>query len=731
MKRFSKIGIILLVVVLCAAAFLLSACNDTDPVFNQDLVTNGSFEDIDTDTNSFDAWSVGYIGSTDNYTANWVEHKLKNGSVVVNNVEDTTYGSYYAKIANTTANFTYLYQTIPVVRNATYRITYSVNQASQATISSEGVAVGAHLTFLENPTVVLSETTTYGSWTDVTLYVKSKNSDNLTLCLSIGTEAAPTIATASFDKVTMERMETIPASAVVEEITRIDTVTYSKDVAGLLFVILTAVLSVGILIFAYVGLRRLLAQKYALEDAPSVKPSIAPFQNKWVVCCLLVLGAGIVRLIFALVMYGFGAETQGLVDKAASLIENGLPKFYTLNSGDLTSPGMLYALSVMGGFAKLFGLETTSIYYATLIKIPAIVCDMLAVGTIYMFGRKYVGNKVSAIFSAIYALLPVAFVLSGIRGSAASMLAALLLLTFILLIEKKYISMFVAFTFALLLGLDAMAVAPLILTYLIYLCSKEYKTYQAAELAAKPQALHNFRKMILLTALGTVGVFIAFWLLSLPFAYDYVAASPSKPFFIIGKYRDMMTAVTYFVSNNFNLYGMVGMNNKTVNNTASVFNLIFILVLVIYVITLYIKNRNRLELMLLASFIFAIISVFTLKHDETYMFLSLAMLLAYIMVAGEKRLYVVFIGLATLNFLNIAQLMSVSGFVAAMPTGPVVNFESLEVFYIMMSVFTVLFALYYGYLTYVICNNDKRYDIPPMKESFLVTTRAWFKSWKG
>lgn len=729
MKKTTKIGILLLVVVLCSAAFLLSACNDTDAVYDTDLVTNGSFEDIDS-SNNFASWTTGFSGSTDNFTVGWTEHKLKNGTVVVNNVEDSSYGSYYARIANTTANFTYLYQTIPVVRNATYRITYSVYQTSQASISSEGVAVGAHLTFLENPTVVLEESFTYGSWTEVTVYVKAKNSDNLTVCLAIGTESAPTVATAYFDKVTMKRMESIPASATVNEITRIDTVTYNKNTAGILFVVLTSVLSVAIMLVTYVGIRRLLSNKYAMLDAPDADGVKKLFQNKWVVCAALLAVTAFIRIMFALFMYGFGSETTALIERAQSLITNGLPKFYALNSGDLTSPGMLYALAVMGGFAKAFGLETASISYATLIKIPAIVCDMAAVATLYFFGRKYVGNKMAAIFSGLYAVLPVAFVLSGLRGSAASMLAALLLITFVLLIERKYIGMFVSFTFALLLGLDAMAAAPLILCYLIYLCYKSYTTYKASDASAKHEDFKAFKKILLTTILGSVGVFVAFWLLTFPFSYDFVVAAESKPFYIIGKYRDMMTTVNYFVSNNFNLYGMIGMNNKTVNSTASIFNLIFILVLEIYVISLYIKNRNRLELMLLASFTFAIISVFTLKHDETYMFLSLVTLLAYVMVAEEKRLYSVFIALSTLCFLNVAQLMSISGFVSAMPTTALVNFESLEVFYIMMSVFAVLFTLYYGYLTYVICNNDKRADIPPMNKNFFVTTKAWFKSWK-
>jgi hypothetical protein len=97
------------------------------------------------------------------------------------------------------------------------------------------------------------------------------------------------------------------------------------------------------------------------------------------------------------------------------------------------------------------------------------------------------------------------------------------------------------------------------------------------------------------------------------------------------------------------------------------------------------------------------------------------------MIAGEKRLYFAFAGLTLLNFLNVAQLMSNSGFVAENPSGAIVSFESADVFYIFMSVVTVLFVLYYGYLTYVICNSDKRKNILPMPDTFRVTVKQWFK----
>ncbi|HRU83997.1 MAG: hypothetical protein ACOYIN_05475 [Christensenellales bacterium] len=717
MKKHKKFALLLIAAVIIASAFLLYGCNDTGGPFDEELVLNGNFEDFDDETSTFTDWQFGKVGTAANTKFDKVGHTLTGDIAKINGTPDASYGKQYLRITNSSANVGYAYQTIAVTRGATYRITLAYYQNAQATPGSVANVTGAHLSFLENTEVVLAEQLTYGKWTEATVYVKPRNSDYLTLCLRVGAEDAPAAATARFDKVSMVRVQSIPKSATVTDIVRKDSVLYNKAIGGILFETFIGIFSAALVVGGYVVLRRMLADRSTLEGRFFTG---GKFKDTAIVAAALIALAFAVRMVFASTMYGFGKETAGLLSTAQQLIAKGLHKFYTLNPSTLYSPGELYILSIIGGLGKLFKLETSSMGFALLLKLPAVIADTAVVAMLFFFGKKYVGPKLAALYSVIYALLPVALVLSGVRGSFDSILAALLLLTFILLIEKKYIWMFVTVLFSVLLSLDAMAVVPLILAYLGYLCYKEYRA----------QDKGDFKKLLALTIGGTVAVFVAFWLLSLPFAYEFIAAKPSKPFYILGKYTAMMKDVDYFVSNNFNLYGMVGMNNKIVNNTASIFNLIFILVLVVYVISLYLKNRNRLELMLLASFTFAIISVFTLKHTETYLFLSLGMLLAYIMLAGEKRLYFVFFALSLLNFLNIAQLMNISGFVASKPAGPLVNFESIEVFYIMMSVFAVLVTLYYGYLTYMICNNGQRKEIPPMRDTFLVSVKKWFKSWK-
>ena len=193
-----------------------------------------------------------------------------------------------------------------------------------------------------------------------------------------------------------------------------------------------------------------------------------------------------------------------------------------------------------------------------------------------------------------------------------------------------------------------------------------------------------------------------------------------------------MTNTTFFVKDAFNLYGMVAMNNKISQESVNILNLVFILVLEAYVISLYFKNRNKQELLLLASFTFAVLAVFTIKVTYTYLFLSLALAIIYTMISGDKRMYFVTGGIATLGFVNYAQLMNQSGFVKnGVVNSQITSFETTSPLYIVFCVLAVLLIGYYAYVSYSITNNTKIVDVKAMPDTFATTVKEFFKGLKN
>lgn len=129
--------------------------------------------------------------------------------------------------------------------------------------------------------------------------------------------------------------------------------------------------------------------------------------------------------------------------------------------------------------------------------------------------------------------------------------------------------------------------------------------------------------------------------------------------------------------------------------------------------------------MLLASFTFAVIAVFTIKVTYTYLFLAIALAFIFTMVSGDKRMYFVTSGMSFLGFLNYAQLMNQSGFVkSGVISSAITNFETTGAFYITFCVFTVLLIGYYAYVSYSITNNTKIVDIKAMPETVGATLKT-------
>ncbi|NLZ25444.1 MAG: hypothetical protein GX891_03185, partial [Clostridiales bacterium] len=487
----------------------------------------------------------------------------------------------------------------------------------------------------------------------------------------------------------------------------------------IIFVTLLTILTAAIAITAYILLRRNYSRRDALKDfAPSGESKAKKFiSHPATIAGIISIAAIAIRFALLFTLFGNGAETARLIvlaRKVAELHPTGIMSYLAEYSSSqvIYTPGILYILYAIGGI----GYYVPDAGLSQLLRLPALLCDIGTVLIIYFYGRKYVGNKISTIFASLYAILPVAFVMSGLRGSFESILAFLLVFGFILLIEKKYIPMYAVMVLAVLLDIRALAVVPLAVCYLVYMYYKADKT------------LKTFGKIRATIIFGFVASLVCFYLLSLPFMINDVRAGSF--FKILVYYKDIMATNNIFVSNAFNLYGMVAMNNKIVTKTVSILNLIFLLILMIYVISLYVKNRNRLELILLASFTLAVIAVFTLKISETYLFLSLALMLIYTMISGEKRMYIVFSGYSILSFLNIGQLLSQSGLIIANSKHAIVSFETTGVFYILFSVVAVLLTLYYGYVTYSICNNDKLIDIKPMPENLIQTIKNSFNKLK-
>lgn len=727
-KRLVSICIIVLVLVL--ALFVLSACNASSTEYDTELVSNGGFENYTKNSDgkiTFDGWQVGGSWTNSSYERRPLSSSESDDAELAEQLGDS-----YLGITNSKGGAVYIYQSVKVDRKAVYKVSVDIRLQSSITAGK-----GAFVTFSENADYVFVEQVKADGWKTLTFYVKPINTDYLTIALSLGKEGETSVGTAYYDNVSMMKVDpsAVPEGATVTEFKMSQIARYNQDIGGILFVTFMTLFGVALIVTVFVLVRKTYARSDAFinfdgtaggtslipaggksakgkaNKATAVAAPAVWYKNGWFVAGVLVLATFVVRLIFLLTMYGFGGEMTTLVNIAREAAQNGVGDIYANYGTALAtmSPGTIYILAIIGAM----GQNLTSVGVSVLIRLVGVLADMAVVAMIYFYGRKYASDRIAVLFAALYALLPITFVMSGIAGTFESLLVALMVAAILCLVEKRYIFVYLFMTLAAVLDLRALALAPLAVTYMGYMYYRD------------DASLKKFGKNRAIIVFGLIGSFVLAYLLTLPVAINHLGENAFYGFkMMINQYANNQI----FVDNAFGFYGMVALNQKGFSSAASILNLLFILVLAIYVCSLYFKKRNRQELILLASYMLAMVAVFTLKVTYTYLFLSIALGVIYTMVSGEKRMYGIVGGYGILSFLCVGLLMKNSGYVSAISEGFFVNFETTGADFIIFSIFAVLLTLYYSYVVYNITNTGKVVDIKPLSRPFKEELKEGFQN---
>ncbi len=704
-KRLILISALVLVAVL--ALFAFTACNNASSEVGTELVADGAFSDwVDEENNNhFASWSV------PSDLQGEYSRSPKDG--------DTS--DYALRISNGSTNkYSYVYQRVKVDINKIYKVSVDIKVESELNRDN-----GAYITFLENTGYVFAgQRSATNGYVTRTFYVRPKNTDYLTIALCLGTNQLGCTGSVFFDNVSVQRVEaeSVPEDVEIVNFRKVRTVQSAEDVRGICFVVLLTLFSIVAMIAFYIIIRRIYGRRnafgnigeqvnaYATGSATKIK-SGKWYHNSIFIVCMLALATFAIRLVLLMTMYGTASDLtmNNLLTAAESLsAKNGVWTYLQNNPSSTFSPGSMYILAIIGAATR----DLTNASASILLRFINVLADMAVVALIYFYGKKRVGNKLSTVYAAMYAVLPFVFAMSGINGTFESLLVLLLLVSVILMINKQYLATYLTMTLAAVLDLRALAIAPIVIAYFVYCYIKDNDD------------MRKFTSKRAQIIFGLVATIPLAYLLTLPVGINQIANG--DPFFNFKVLANEMQGTTYFVNNAFNLYGMVAMNGKTLNQSVSILNLVFLLVLEAYVISLYFKNRNKQELILLVSFTLAMIAVFTVKVNYTYLFLSIVFALIYTMISGEKRMYGIVTGYTAIGFLGFAQLLNQSGLIASGATAAIVGYETTSPFYIIFCVLTVLLTGYYVYVTYSITNSSKLVDISGMSETFAVTVKKYF-----
>ncbi|MBD5085964.1 MAG: hypothetical protein HDT32_01100 [Clostridiales bacterium] len=655
-----KIIIVMLIAVIALVA--LVGCNRVQP--DTEILGNGDFENYDVENKTSEGWTI-----NPGTTATW-SRNTNDGSDEYN----SALGKYYFSLKS--AGYYYISQNVKLEKNATYKLSAYINA-----VNLTGTAGAYVLGSIDTVGAIVKEKTE--GWQQVDQYFTSAVSGEVTIVVAVGTEEANSSGTTDvrFDNISLQKVDGVDEDIEVAILRMSEGYTMS-DGGSTTFVVLFTLLSIGICVGMYFILRGIIQNRVGLQPSDGTGKGdkfLNAMTSRTASFIYVLLSAFIVRFIVVLASAEGNDLIKSWADLAKQIADNGFLSFYD-NSSDQPQ-GIIWVFGILGYIAK--GLGMGDVGYSILLRMPSVIADILVCYMIYACASKYQNERTAIVYGFIYAIVPVFFIFGALYGSVQSIAIAFIVAMALSMLNKKYISTGIYYTLALMFSNYALILLPVILLYQIY-------------------GLVTDKASVVKTSVTMASCFVVFYLLSLPLCWHGV--SSGNVFMVFRKMYSFFEVSNPLLSDNaFNLYAVfaAGGRLRSDNVIFSIGNWLFVIGMSAYVVYHYIKTANRLDLILLSATMFIAYSALGTQSTLDIMPIGIVLMLIYIAITPDVRLYIGTSLLAALSFLNIAQLLSRSGFIRGVDNASWLDFEGKNAFMIIFSILTVATVFY---LIYVVCD---------------------------
>jgi len=332
---------------------------------------------------------------------------------------------------------------------------------------------------------------------------------------------------------------------------------------------------------------------------------------------LILLGALVIRIVFACTYKGFSSDTACFYSWASMLWENGFNDFYSADYFCDYPPGYLYILYLLGGLLKLFHQNTLSGLSLLILKLPAILCDLASGCLIWKFAGKNFPPRYALILSAGYLFHPAVLINSSLWGQVDAIYTLVIILVCILLSKKQSFPAYLLFALGILLKPQTLMFSPLILCSL----TEDILSHKSLK-----KAFQNL-------AGGIVSILILF-LCCLPFGLEKVFA----------QYTNTLTSYPYAAVNACNIWGLFGQNwisqdTRFLGITYAHIGVACIILITFLSFLLFFCLRQREErFYLTAAFLIISMFLFSIRMHERYLFPAMLLLL-FAYIHNKEKLY--------------------------------------------------------------------------------------------
>ena len=363
---------------------------------------------------------------------------------------------------------------------------------------------------------------------------------------------------------------------------------------------------------------------------PALKSNVKKDNNAMYIIAAAAV-AFILRLILGAVYRGHNTDMSCFIGWSNAVFENGFGKFYTLDMFHDYPPGYMYVLYIVGAIEKLFGFSDGAQY--ALVKLPAIVCDILAGVLIYKVAKKKFSDGLSTVFASLYLFNPAPIVNCSLWGQVDSVYTLFILLMIYFISEKKMIYSYFMFAICIFIKPQAFIFTPILIFGII-----------------ENVFIKDFSKEKLLKNLGFgVSAIILMVVLALPFGISNV----------IDQYTTTMASYPYLTVNAFNLWGALGKNWEGLSSFTTVIGYVFLIAIVAYSVYVFFKSKNNAKYYFVGALLAFMTYMLSTKMHDRYAFPAMGLLLLAFVSVTDFKNFIMYALVTLSQFFNTAWVLFV------------------------------------------------------------------------
>jgi len=350
----------------------------------------------------------------------------------------------------------------------------------------------------------------------------------------------------------------------------------------------------------------------------------------------LLFAAGLlVRLVTGYFYAGHETDMACFAAWAERMYTYGPGQFYSTDIFTDYPPGYMYILYCIGALRSLLQLPYYSGAHLLLLKLPAILCDLLCGFLLYRESDRRHVHSAGLLPAGLYLFNPAVILNSSVWGQVDSVYTLCVVLMCLALSKRTFFIAGLCLSFGALIKPQMLIFTPVLL----------------AALADRIFVHKVSGRTLLLDLCQLAGAAFCAFLAAFPFGIGKV----------LSQYTDTLSSYPYASVNAYNLWSLLGLNWVSQDSTVLFFNvktwgMIAILLTVFFTFLLNLRlNKNPHKYFLLGAFIILSVFTFSARMHERYLYPGMLLLL-FACLQNAKYCFC-YIGLSILHLANTAHVL--------------------------------------------------------------------------